>query len=126
MLSQNKQLQFSLQAAEQYPLLPVSLEIQTCQSQASCVLPDNSQNNVNTQSGSDNQGKDTNGDGLNDLMNYSDSSTSELTPTAIILIVLAAVLVLLVVVIFVFAYCHKKNKLDSSDTDSDTAGKIEA
>ena len=124
MLSQNRKLQFRMNAADQYPLLPVGLEIQPCQSQAQCVLPNN--NNVNSQSGTDNQGKDTNGNGLNDLMNYSDRTSGGLTPTAIILIVLAVVLVLLIAVIFTIAYCHKKNKMDSSDTDSDTAAKIEA
>ena len=126
MKSQNGKLQFTLDAADQYPVLPVGLEIQPCLSQVTCVLPDNNQNNVDSQSGSDNQGKDTNGDGLNDLMNYSDSTSGGLTPTAIILIVLAIVLVLLIAVISTIAYCHKKNKMDSSDTDSDTAGKIEA
>ena len=127
MLSQNRKLQFRLNAADQYPLLPIGLEIQPCQSQANCVLPDNNQNNVNPQSGTNNQGTNTNGNGLNDLMNYSDSTSSGLTPTAIILIVLAVVLVLLIAVISTIAYCHKKNKMDSSsDTDSDTAAKIEA
>ena len=120
--SQNRKLQFTLDAADQYHLLPVGLEIQPCLGQATCVLP----NNVDPQSGTDNQGTDNNKDGLNDQMNYSDSTSGGLTPTAIILIVMAVVLVLLIVVISTIAYCHKKNKMDSSDTDSDTAGKIEA
>ena len=126
MLSQNRKLSFTLQASQTYPTMPVEIEITPCQNQGTCVVPDNSQNQVNPQSGTDdntNSERDTNGDGLNDLMNYSDNTSSGLTATAIILIVLAVVLVLLVVVIFVIAYCHKKNKMDS-DTDSDTEDKI--
>ncbi len=121
MVSQSGRLSVTFQTPSVATLLRLSLSTRPCLNLATCVAPDNTAVNPVSNDGNSDGGKKD----VNDLMEYSDSSSSGLTATAIILIVLAAVLILLIVVIFLIAYCHKKHKM-KYESDSNSAEKNNA
>ncbi len=122
MASNNKELPIAFQTTSPVTLMPITMEISPCNNLAPCVAPSNVQSDVSITSGGSGTGNAGN-TGLNDLMQYSDNTSSGLSATAIILIVLAAVLILLILVIFVAAYCHKKHKEKYPDSDLNNGNK---